>query len=168
MKSKKIAMAALTSLLAMTWGTTALAQVHHEVEMSRSQIQADRQAIVAANLPMTEPQSAAFWPLYREYRAEMAKVGDRTVGLIESYAKNMDTMTDPQAKQMLDEFFAIRKQETKIMSSWAGKFGKVLPPKGVARFYQIENKLDAIIRYEVAATVPLIEHKPGESQPEAK
>jgi hypothetical protein len=147
---------ALAALLTVGLGTVALAQVHNEISLTRSQIQTDRQAIVAGNLPMGEEQAKAFWPLYREYRAELAKLGDRFVALVENYAKNYDTLTDVQAQAMVDEFFAIQKEETKIKSAWAPKLGKVLPPKSLARFVQIENKLDAIIRLELADEIPLV------------
>ena len=158
MKKLGIALLALAGIVVFTPATTVLAQVQHEVEVTRADIQADRQAIVAENLPMTEEQAKAFWPLYREYRAELAKTGDRLVALIEDYAKNMDSMTDERAKTMLDELFAIRTEETKIMTSWAKKFHKVLPATKVARFYQIENKLNAIVGLEIAGVVPLVEH----------
>ncbi len=138
--------------------TAASAQIQHEIELTRSEIQADRQKIVAANLPLSEAQATAFWPAYREYRNELAKLGDRFVALIESYAKTYETMTDAQAKAMLEEMFAIQGEELKIKKSWQPKFEKILPAKAVARFYQIENKLDAIIRVELAAEVPLVEH----------
>ncbi len=160
MRSGRIAVLALTTLLVAGMGTMTFAQVHHEIALTRGEIQAERQAIVAENLPLTDEQSKAFWPLYRDYRAEMAKLGDRFIGLLENYAKNQDTMTDAQAQPMLDEFFAIQKEEIKIKSGWAPKFGKILPAKTVARFYQIENKLDVIIRFALADEIPLVEHKP--------
>jgi hypothetical protein len=160
MRSGRIAVLALAGLLTVGLGTVALAQVHNEISLTRSQIQTDRQAIVAGNLPMAEEQAKAFWPLYRDYRAELAKLGDRFVALVENYAKNFDTLTDPQAQAMVDEMFAIQKEEIKIKSGWAPKLGKVLPPKSLARFFQLENKLDAIIRFEIADEVPLVEHAP--------
>jgi hypothetical protein len=160
MRNGRIAALVLVGLLAATWGTTVLAQVHHEIAITRTEIQAERQAIVAANLPLTEEQSKAFWPLYRSYRAELGKLGDRFVALVENYAKNFDTLTDPQAQSMVDEMFAIQKEEVKIKSGWAPKLGKVLQPKALARFFQIENKLDAIIRFEIADEIPLVEHAP--------
>jgi hypothetical protein len=159
MKRGRIAVIALTGLLAAC-GTTVFAQVHHEIALTRAEIQTERQAIVADNLPLTEEQSKAFWPVYRQYRAELAKLGDRFVALIEGYAKNYDTLTDPQAQEMIKEFLAIQKEEVGIKTSWVPKLGKVLPPKALARFYQIENKLDTIVRYQIADEIPLVEHAP--------
>jgi hypothetical protein len=134
------------------------AQVQHEIALTRADIQTERQALVAENLPLTEDQAKAFWPMYRTYREELAKLGDRFVALIEDYAKNYDTLTDPQAMVMIKEFLAIQKQEVAIKTAWVPKFEKIVPAKAVVRFFQIENKLDLIVRYEVAAEIPLVKH----------
>jgi len=160
MKSGRIARLALTGFLAFATGTTVLAQVHHDIALTRAEIQTERQAIVADNLPLTEEQSKAFWPVYRDYRADLAKLGDRLVALIDDYAQNHDTLTDVQAKAMVDDFFAIQKEETRIKTAWVPKLAKVLPAKSLARFVQIENKLDAVIRYDLADAIPLVEHRP--------
>jgi len=136
----------------------AYAQVETEIATERAQLQSDRQAIVAANLPLTEEQAKAFWPLYREYRGEIQKLGDQLVDLIKGYATNYGAVSDEQAATMLDEMLTLQKNQLKVKSGWVSKFGKVLPPKTVARFYQIENKLDAIMLYEAAAVIPLVEN----------
>jgi len=145
--------------LALIAVSPALAQVQHDVATDRAQLQSDRQAIVAANLPLTEDQAKAFWPVYRDYRVEMQKLGDRLVDLIMEYAKNADTLTDAQSKTMLDDYLAIQKDEIKLKTDWVAKFRKVIPSKAVTRLYQIENKLDAVIRYEAADLIPLVEHE---------
>jgi len=154
--STRIALLSVAVLLA--FAPAALAQVQHEIALTRAEIQTERQAIVAENLPLTEEQAKSFWPLYRTYRGELAALGDRYVKVIENYAKTYETMTDVDAQAMLDELFAIGKEELKIKTSWIPKFSKVLPGKAVARFYQIENKLDAIVRVELAAAIPLVQH----------
>ena len=132
------------------------AAVRAMVATERSAIQADRQAIVAENLPLTDAQAQAFWPLYREYRGEMEKLGDRIEALVIQYSKSVDTMTDAQATTMLDEFVSIQSDEAKIKSKWVGKFRKVLPSMLVTRFYQIENKLDTTLRFAAAVDIPLV------------
>jgi hypothetical protein len=160
MRTGRTVAVAVAVLLIAGFGTSALAQVHHEVALTRSIIQAERQAIVAANLPMPEEQSKAFWPVYREYRGALAKVGDRFVALVENYANSYENMTDAAAQPIIDEMFAIQKEELKIKMDWLPKLAKVLPPATLARFIQIENKLDAIIRFELADEIPLAETMP--------
>jgi hypothetical protein len=149
-----VTLAALSALPAIAQGADT---VRHDIAADRASIQADRQAIVAEALPLTDDQAKAFWPMFREYRGEMEKLGDRAVNLLLDYAKSFESLTDAQATAMLDEYLAIQRDEAKVKQAWVGKFRKILPPKTVTRFYQIESKLDMILRFEAAAQIPLVE-----------
>jgi len=133
------------------------AQERSDIAIDRAQIQSDRQAITAANLLLTEGEAKAFWPKYREYRGDMQKLGDRLVEIFLDYAQNYETLSDAQATAMLDECIAIQKDEIKVKSEWIPKFRKILQPKDVTRFFQIDNKLDAILRCDAADQIPLVE-----------
>ena len=132
------------------------AQVREAAALTRAQLQSDRQAVVAANLPLNGEQAAAFWPVYREYRNALAAAGDRATNLILAYSKNYETLTDQQATQMLDEWLSIKQQELKVKADWAPKFRQVLPSRLVTRFYQIENKLDTIVMLDTVTGIPLV------------
>jgi hypothetical protein len=126
------------------------------LQQLRADIQTDRQALVAANLGLSDAEGEAFWPIYRQYRAEMGAVGDRMQKLITDYAEVWEAPTDDQAGAMVDELMAIRKQDLKVRKSYIKKFRKVLPETKVARFVQLENKIDAIISYGLADAIPLV------------
>ena len=126
------------------------------IEVTRAEIQRDREKIVAANLPLAEAQAAAFWPLYRTYRAEMEKIGNRVVNMISDYAKNYDLLTDETAERLVAEFLAIQKDTAKVKDKFQPKFAQVLTPKNVMRFYQIENKLDTIVMMSLVTEIPLL------------
>jgi hypothetical protein len=126
-----------------------------EIALTRQVIQTERQALVTAAMELTEQEGAAFWPLYREYRGAMAKVGDRGQALIIDYAAKYAMLTDADAQVMLDEMLAIDQETLKVKKDYVKKFGKILPAKRVARFFQIENKMDAIIRADLAEQIPL-------------
>lgn len=82
-------------------------------------------------------------------------MGDRYVALLTGYAEKYGSLTDPDAEAMLKEFFAIQNEKQKTQAKYVNRFKKVLPATLVARFYQIENKLDAIVNYDLAGEVPL-------------
>jgi hypothetical protein len=147
----------LTAALALG-ATNALAQMSETdaLQQLRADIQADRQAVVAANLGLTDAEGAAFWPLYREYRAELAKGGDRVQKMIQDFARVYDSATAEQAKALVDEMFAVQKADLTARESYLPRFRKVLPEVKVARFFQLENKLDAVVRVGLAADIPLI------------
>jgi hypothetical protein len=148
----------LLSLIALAIVATprlVMAQDTGETQALRAELQAERTKLVAANLELTETEGAKFWPLYNEYRTEHSKLGDRTITLVEDFARNFDALTDEKAKDLLKQQFKIEDDRLKLRRSYAGKFEKVLPAKKVARYYQIENKLDAAVAYEAARGIPL-------------
>ena len=144
-------------VIGLVMTTPALAQYEDEIELTRAIIQTERQALIAAAMELTDAEREPFWPLYRSYREEMNRVGDREVKLITDYAKNYDNLSEAQAEQMLDEFMAIQQAQLKVSKKYVKKFRKILPPKKVTLFYQLENKFDSVINYELAAEVPLVQ-----------
>jgi len=120
-------------------------------------IRANRRAMVAINLQLTEEEAGKFWPAYDRYQGEINKVGDRFVALIEEYTNNFQTLSNDKAMEIVKEYLAIETKRVGIRSAYLADFAKALPGRKVARFYQIENKMDAIIRYDLASTIPVID-----------
>jgi len=133
----------------------AKAEAMQDVQLTRVLITAERQAIVTQAMDLTPDEMQGFWPVYREYRLEAAKVGDRIVALISTYAENYDNLTDPVADKLLSEFVSIEKERARLKAKYLPKFKKVIPARKVARFYQLENKLDITILNEMAESIPL-------------
>ena len=148
-----IALILLTACLATpAWAQTA----DDDIQLTRAVVQAERQAVVAANLGLNDAESAVFWPLYKEYRAAVDQATDARVTLMKKYFASFETLTDEEASALLDDFFAYKKNLLKTRMTYAKKMRKVLSGRTVARFFQIENKMDTIIEYEMAGEVPLI------------
>jgi len=127
-----------------------------DIQLTRVVIQAERQAIVTRAMDLTPEEMEAFWPVYREYRLEAIKVGDRIITLIQRYAANYDELTDAEADKLLTDFVKIEQTRAGLRAKFLPKFKKVLLPKKVARFYQLEHKLDILILSEIAEAVPLV------------
>lgn len=151
--------AASLSLGILGWTIAASAQLPPEVDgairLTRAQIQADRQALVAANLELTAEERAAFWPLYLDYRAALERLGDRRVVLLLQFAESYETLTDSRASELLAESLELETERAKLRSRWMKRFQKILPGTKAVRFYQVENKLDLMIESEIASQVPL-------------
>ncbi|MGH7303817.1 MAG: hypothetical protein ACRELZ_11030, partial [Candidatus Rokuibacteriota bacterium] len=113
------------------------------------------QAIVTSVMDLTPKEAEAFWPLYREYRLEMAKVGDRVSKLLIQYSEQYDTLTDEQAHKIMNEWIGVEKAKTGVKSKYVSRFQKILPARKVMRFFQADNKLDAVINAQLASIVPL-------------
>jgi hypothetical protein len=131
------------------------ADLTSDLELTRASIQLRRQAIVTAVMDLTPKEAEAFWPLYREYRLEMGKVGDRGSKLLVQYSQQYDTLTDAQANQIMNEWLGIEKAKTGVKSKYVSRFQKIMPARKVMRFFQADNKLDAVLLAELASVVPL-------------
>ena len=156
MKALYAAIAA-TTLLA---GPAALAQdqAADNMEIVREKVRADKKLLVAGNMELTESEAAAFWPVYEAYQKEISVLNQRTLKAIETYADvyNQGTVPDDVAKKLLDEALDIDADEVDLRKSYVPKFSKVLPAAKVARYYQIESKIRAAIKYEIASGIPLV------------
>jgi len=119
-------------------------------------IRADKKLLVAENMQLNEAESKAFWPVYDQYQDELFLLRTRTAKLIKDYAEAYDKMTNDTAKKLLDELVRIEALGPKLRQTYLPKFRKVLPETKVVRYYQIENKINAALMYELAANIPLM------------
>ena len=119
-------------------------------------IRADKKLLVAENMQLTEAEAKAFWPLYDRYQDELFLLRARSAKLIEDYADAYEKMTNDTAKKLLDEYMTIETLQLKLRQAYLPKFRKVLPGVKVVRYYQIENKIQAVLLYELGAKIPLI------------
>ena len=155
MKPKKRILAATLTLILLS-GVSISAQ-QDEIELTRTLIQTERQAILAKAMSLTEDESKRFWPMYRDYLVAVNKLVDRHIALITAYADNYQDLSDENAAWILDEFIALEKAEAELKAQWVPRFREILPAKKVARFFQLENKMDAVIEYDLATSIPLVE-----------
>jgi len=127
-----------------------------DIQIARSLTEASRQATVVANLPLTSEQANAFWPIYRQYRADVAVQNDRFLQLVKQYSSDFDHMTDKDAKSLTATYLDIAQKKLDLKKKYVGKFYKVLPASLVARAMQTEQKLDAMQDFTIARTIPLV------------
>lgn len=149
-KMKQIVLIFLVSSVIMN------AQNSEVNELTREAIKANRKVIVAQNMNLTKTELEKFWPVYEGYQLELERLNNRTIKQIEEYAKYYKYLSDEKAETMLIEFFDIREEKLKIRKSYLDRFKAVLSPKRVFRYYQVENKLEAIIRHDMAREIPLV------------
>jgi len=126
------------------------------MEILREKVRADKKLVVAANMDLTETEAKAFWPVYQEYQTDLAKANEKIEKLIGEYAENYQGMTDQTAKKILDRSLTLEKERLALRTFYLPRFQKALPSVKVARYYQIENKIQAILQYTLAANIPLM------------
>ncbi|MEN6370538.1 MAG: hypothetical protein ABFD64_00860 [Armatimonadota bacterium] len=133
----------------------AWAQTVNEIELTKTNIQAERQQIVSDYMNLNDQEASKFWPVYKNYRNDMSKLNDRLIKAGQSFANSYDSLTDDQARTLLSEFQDIQSKRIKTQTKYAPKFESAIGAKKTLRFYQLENKMDAVVSYDLAGTVPL-------------
>jgi hypothetical protein len=127
------------------------------MEILRDKIKADKKLLIAENLGLTEGESKVFWPLYEEYQKELEAINQRLGKTIQSYAQeyNAKTLTDEKARTLMTEALAIEEAEVALKKKYLDKMNGVIPAIKAARYLQMENKIRALIRFDLAANIPL-------------
>jgi len=149
-------LAVAASLLALPAQPATAQTVTDEIEVLRGVLKADRKVVIAEALQLTEAESTDFWPLYRNYRAEMDKLGDGIVKLVLEYADAFPNVPEDRAGKMLKDYLALEKDLVSVRAKHLKKVTKVLRKSKVLRFAQVENRLDLALRLQMAGALPLV------------
>ena len=155
MKITQLLVLGLASLLTLP----AAAQTRSDMQILGEKIKADKKLVVAANMQLTEEEAKGFWPVYDGYQADLRKLNQRMAAGIKRYAAaySKGAVPDETAKKLINEAIAIEDAEVKLKRSYIPKLEKVIPGVKVARYMQIENKIRAVVRYELATQIPLVQ-----------
>ena len=153
----------LMTAVAMMTGFTALVLAQPSgttnMDILRQKIKADKKLVIAENLKLTDAEGAKFWPVYDAYQKEMQQINERLAAVILAYADayKKGPVTDATAKKLIEDASAVDDAEATLKRTSLPKILAVLPATKAARYVQIENKIRAALRYELAAGIPLVE-----------
>lgn len=146
---------ALGFLFCFSMPVALFAQASGEEELTQEAIKANKKLIVGVNMDLSDQEKEGFWPVYEEYQEALRKINEKTVNLIKDYAAHYNSLSDEKAESLLNEYLKIQEERLQLQNASVGKFNKVLPPQKVVRYYQVENKIKAIIDYELVKEIPL-------------
>jgi hypothetical protein len=124
-------------------------------ELLRSDVRAEKIAILTEVMGFTEAEDAKFWPIYREYDAEMAKLGDQRVALIADYARDYGTLTDASADNLATRALELEAQRQAVKAKYYEKVKTVLSPRTALRYLQVEQQLLLLIDLQISAALPI-------------
>jgi len=149
---------ALLILAAVILATTPImAQTFDDyLEVAREVLNADKKAIVADTMELSEAESAPFWALYNVYNAELYKVHTKRVNIIKDYAANYETLTNEKADELWKATMSYKKELLSLNQSYYKKFKKIISANKTVLYFQVENKIDALITAELAEAIPLV------------
>jgi hypothetical protein len=127
------------------------------IEIARDVLNTEKKAAVAEAMELSDEESAPFWDLYNEYSMEANRVHNQRIALIKDFANNFENMSDEKADELWQGALSYQQQLLKLKKSYYKKFKKIITPGKAAKYFQIENKIEALINAELALEIPLIE-----------
>ena len=154
MKLLPLALAVAATATPFVAGAEDLGLVTDE-QILLKQVMADKRTVYAASLNLSDPESRAFWPIYDEYEGKVKKLDDRFLDLVNRFAAEYDSLSDIEAKQMLEEKMAIEKERMALKQTYTRRVAKALPAKKALRYAQVETRIENMIRRDVYALIPL-------------
>lgn len=144
-------------VLTVIFATQGTAQERSYTEVALAAASLERKAVVADRMTLTEQESQDFWPVYNEYLVKHQQLNQELARLLQTLAREFETLDDRRADQLMKDYHEFREERLELRWKTARKLRKKLNPKRVARFYQIENKLDTIVDMELVKSVPLVD-----------
>jgi hypothetical protein len=168
---RMLSISVLMALAAVAWPAAASAQAAKPApqdetrelnlraysELLRSDLRAQKIAIIAEMMEFTEAEDAKFWPVYREYEAELAKINDDRLKLIRDYAGNYESMTDAIADRLAKGALDLEGRRHQLKVTYYDRFKAALSPKTAAKFLQVENQILLLLDLQIAASLPIVQ-----------
>ena len=141
---------------AQTTNVSAKPLTDSDIQLMRSDVQADKNEIITHTMQFTDAESSAFWPVYRDYAHDQQVIGDDRVQLIKDYAQSYDSLDDNKARDLMQRMINIEDRTVNLREDYWPKFMKAVGAKRAAKFYQVDNRLTLIVNLQLTAAIPLI------------
>ena len=144
--------------LILGMGVSLFAQSENDyMEVMRSALKTEKKSIIAEVMTLTNEESLVFWPLYNEYQGKLYTTNTKYLGIITDFAEKYESMSDEDALDLMNRLNAYDAEMLKLRKAYIKKFNKILPAKKVLRYIQAENKIDVLVDFEIANSIPLLE-----------
>jgi hypothetical protein len=134
--------------------------LNSEIETIRADARAEKVATITELMNFTPQESSAFWPIYKKYANDLARLNDGRVELIKSYANKYPNLTNAEAKEMAEKSFDLDMRRVELKKKYFNEFSKQMPATTVARFFQLEHRLDLLVDVQIASDLPPVLTKP--------
>jgi hypothetical protein len=146
-----------TLILVLLFSAVAFSQTTSYIEILKSDVKTQRRALITAAMGLSEEQAQKFWPVYKDYEAEYDKLIDRELEIIKQYAENYDNLSDEMAGILINQVMDLDNDQLDLNKEYYKKMEKELGAKIAAKFRMIDNRINLMLRLQVASSVPIFE-----------
>jgi hypothetical protein len=120
----------------------------------RSDVNGKREAIVKEIMQLSDSDAQTFWPIYKEYEAERAKLDDAEAQLTSDYVKDYQTISEDEADQLMNKSFDLEAQRAELRKKYFGIMKKSLSAPTAARFFEVDSQMQHISDLQMSAKLP--------------
>ena len=135
------------------------AKVDQDVSLLRQDLRSGKKQLIAANLNLTDEEATKFWPVYDQYSAESAKLGDEKYALLKEYAEGYGKLSDDQAVSLLKRSTALDEKIAALRSKYVPLVNDVLPGTKTATFFQIDRRISMMVDLQISSKMPLVQEQ---------
>jgi hypothetical protein len=133
------------------------ANIQAYVDLLRSDVRSQKTQVLSQVMDLSASDAAKFWPIYSEYEAELSKIGDGRVAIIQEYVDNYGTLTDEQADRMVNGVIDLRIEGLELMRKYYERVKAEMGAIPAARFLQVENQLMLLTNLQIASSLPAVD-----------
>jgi hypothetical protein len=133
------------------------ANIDSDIEILRANIRADKMQLVTNEMQLSDDEAKTFWPVYRQYDADLTKLNDQKVDLLKEYANSYDKLTSQQVQSLAQRSFDLQKARVDLRQNYFNKIAHAVSPQTAARFVQVEDRIDLLLNLQLAASVPMVQ-----------
>ena len=127
-----------------------------DIDIYKKDVDKQAKALVKDHLDLTPDQAKIFWPLYDEFRAEADEILEADLGIVEEYLMNYYDLSDKKATELIQRSIELKRNKLDLDEKYFNKLSKVLPPKLVGKFFQIESRISLMIKQQRTEKIPLV------------
>ena len=124
-------------------------------ELLRSDLRTQKVAVITEMVQFTEAEDTAFWPIYREYEGDLARLNDDRLSAFETYAKTYDKLTAATANDLMVKVLDLESRRAALKQKYYTKLTAAISPLTAAKVLQIENQIALLIDLQIAAALPI-------------
>ena len=159
MKNSQVAALVTVILACVSLSQIVIAQdanIDSDIEILRANIRADKLQLVTDEMQLSDDEAKTFWPIYREYDADLTKLNDQKVDLLKEYANSYDKLTSQQVQSLARRNFELQKARVDLRQHYFTQIAHSVSPQTAARFVQVEDRIDLLLNLQLAASVPMV------------
>jgi len=146
-----------TLIWMLLFSAAAFSQTTSYMEILKSDVKTQRRALITAAMGLSEEQAQKFWPVYKDYETEYDKLIDRELEIIKQYAENYEKLSDEMADILINKTMDLDMDQLDLNKKYYKKMKKELGAKIATKFRMIDNRINLMLRLQVASSVPIFE-----------